>query len=137
MGINSFKEKIGYFPGVWDFLHAGHVLALEEAKTLCTYLIVGLGENPKGSTVLSLYERYRMLRANKFVDAIIVYGTEEESKKLDSWLPYDVRFMGGDHRGKEHPHIKRPIIYISRRHGYSSTKIRTSLHGSILGPRSI
>lgn len=116
-------QKIGYFPGVWDFLHAGHVMALEEAKEHCDYLIVGLGGNPKGTAIMSIYERYRMLRANKFVDAIVIYETEEESKKLDEWLPYDVRFMGEDHKG-EHKHIKRPIIYISRKHNYSSTNIR-------------
>ena len=127
MGKNSFKKVIGYFPGGFDFVHAGHVMALEEAKKQCDYLIVGLGEDGKGDIVMSIYERYRMLRANKFVDAIVVYKTEEESKELDKWLPYDVRFMGADHRGKPHVHIKKPIIYISRQHHYSSTNIRKRL----------
>jgi len=127
------EHKIGYFPGAWDFLHIGHVIALEEAKSQCAYLIVGLGGNPqignpgKNVPIMSLYERYRMLRANKFVDAIIVYESEYESKKLDSWLPYDVRFMGEDHKGKDHPHITKPIIYISRNHSYSSSEIRKRL----------
>ena len=71
--------KVGYFPGAWDYLHAGHVMALEEAKSKCEYLIVGLGGNPqignpsKNKPVMSIEERYRMLRANRFVDAIVVY----------------------------------------------------------------
>lgn len=125
------RYKVGYFPGAWDFLHAGHVMALEEAKQYCEYLIVGLGGNPqignpgKNIPVMSLYERYRMLRANKFVDAIVVYESEYESIEVDKWLPYDVRFMGADHKGKDHSkRISKSIIYISRDHGFSSSEIR-------------
>ena len=129
MGKNSIK--IGYFPGAWDFVHAGHVIAFEEAKSHCDYLIVGLGVSPqignptKNIPVMSLAERYKMLRANKFVDAIVVYDSEYESIELDKWLPYDVRFMGEDHGGKDHSHrITKPIVYISRNHSYSSTDLR-------------
>mgnify|MGYP001572383742 CR=1 FL=1 len=125
------EPKIGYFPGAWDFLHAGHVMALEEAKGSCDYLIVGLGGSPqigneaKNTPVMSIEERYRMLRANKFVDAIVIYESEHESIALDKWFPYDVRFMGADHKGKDHSaRIHKPIIYISRNHNYSSTRIR-------------
>lgn len=126
------KNKIvGYFPGCFDFVHAGHVLALKEAKTHCDYLIVGLGESPqignptKNTPVMSVYERYLMLHNNKSVDAIVIYESEHDSIQLDSWLPHDVRFMGADHEGKDHSaRITKPIIYISRNHDYSSTNTR-------------
>ena len=125
------SKKVGYFPGAWDFLHAGHVLALEEAKQHCDYLIVGLGGSPqignpsKSTPIMSLDERYIMLRGNKWVDAIVVYETEYESIALDKWLPCDVRFMGADHEGKDHSErISKPIVYISRNHNYSSTELR-------------
>mgnify|MGYP001578099077 CR=1 FL=1 len=124
------KPTIGYFPGVWDFLHAGHCLALEEAKQHCDYLVVGLGENPqignptKNIPIMSLEERYRMLRANKFVDAIVVYGTEYESKAIDTWFPYDVRFLGEDHKKEDLLHIKKPMYFTKRDHNYSSSNIR-------------
>jgi glycerol-3-phosphate cytidylyltransferase len=38
----------GFYPVVGDLLHAGHVLALEEARTKCDYLIVGLNCAPDG-----------------------------------------------------------------------------------------
>lgn len=125
----SKKPVIAYFPGAWDFLHAGHVLALEEAKEHCDYLIVGLAEYPeignpsKNTPIMSLEERYRMLRANKFVDAIVVYKTEYESRAIDKWFPYDVRFMGEDHKHKDYK-INAPIYYTSRKHNYSSSDIR-------------
>lgn len=133
MGRNSVKKIIGYFPGTWDLFHTGHVLALEEARQYCDFLIIGLVENPqvgnskKNVPVMTLEERYRILRGNKFADAILVYGTEYESKFIDNWLPYDIRFMGEDHKGKKHPHIKSKIIYISRKHNYSSTELRNRL----------
>ena len=74
---------------------------------------------------MSLDERYIMLRGNKWVDAIVVYETEYESIALDKWLPYDVRFMGADHEGKDHSErISKPIVFISRNHNYSSTNLR-------------
>lgn len=33
-------DRIGITAGTFDFLHAGHILMLKEAKTVCKYLIV-------------------------------------------------------------------------------------------------
>ena len=110
--------RVGYFPGAWDFLHAGHVKALEEAKEYCDYLVVGIGENPqignpyKNIPIMTLYERYVMLKGNKFVDAVIAYDSEHDSIEIDKWFPYDVRFMGEDHKGEHSARIKKPIVYI-------------------------
>ena len=129
--------KIGYFPGAWDLLHVGHIRALEEAKQHCDYLIVGLGECPhvgnlhKHIPILSLQERYELLRANKFIDAIVVYKSEYDSIALDTWFPYDVRFMGSDHKHNRKNHekrIKKKIIYLSRNHNYSSSELRKRIH---------
>ena len=38
--------KKGFTCGAFDLLHAGHVLMLQEAKTVCDYLIVGLHTAP-------------------------------------------------------------------------------------------
>ena len=37
---------IGFYPMVADLLHAGHMIALKEAKENCDYLIVGLNCDP-------------------------------------------------------------------------------------------
>ena len=68
-------KLIGFYPVVGDLLHAGHILALEEAKENCDYLIVGLNCAPDGKNpVQSIYERFIQLRAVKYVDEIIPYG---------------------------------------------------------------
>ena len=51
--------RVGFYPMVADILHIGHVLAIEEAKKNCDYLIVGLYCHPKTKhPVQSIYERY-------------------------------------------------------------------------------
>ena len=126
MGGNSVG-KIGITFGAFDFVQAGHCLHFQECKKYCDYLIVALQTNPqidrpdKNKPVMSLEERQIMLRANKYVDAVLVYENELEVYKLDQWLG-DVRFMGEDHnKGKKHHKIKAKIIYTSRKHNWSST----------------
>ena len=134
MGGN--RPKIGFTFGAFDFVHAGHVLHLQECKKHCDYLIVGLQTDPsidrphKNKPVMSLEERIIMLRANKYVDAILVYENEKEVYFLDQWLP-DIRFMGKDHwekclKKKHHP-INAKVIYTSREHNYSSSALRDKI----------
>ena len=128
--MGKHRPKIGYIAGAFDFVHAGHCLAFEEAKKQCDYLIAGLNVNPhignldKNKPIMSMEERYIMLKANKFIDAIIVFADEYESKLLDTWLPYDVRFIGEDHKNDDWSYIKKPIIFLSRKHNYSSGNLR-------------
>lgn len=114
-------------------LHNGHVRALKEAYGQCDYLVVGLQVDPskdrpeKNKPILTTEERIELLDANRYVDSIWVYDSEEELHWYDATVPYDIRFMGADHKGKDHPHVHRKIIYISRDHDYSSTALRNKI----------
>ena len=129
MGINSTK-KIGFTCGVFDFVHAGHVVHLEECKKYCDYLIVGLQVNPnydrpeKNKPIMSVMERMVMLKANRFVDAVILYNTESELIKLEKWLPVDFRFRGIEHKGQPHYYTKGKFIDIIGDNRYHSSEIR-------------
>ena len=76
---------IGFTCGAFDLLHAGHVVMLEEAKSYCDHLIVGLQTDPtidreeKNKPIQSVYERYVQLNAVRYVDEIIPYDTEQSS----------------------------------------------------------
>ncbi len=125
------KMKVGFFPMVADILHSGHVLALEEAKKHCDFLIVGLHCSPTYKTPQqSIYERYIQLRAVKWVDEVIPYENIEKDSDMFCSLDYDVYFLGGDHKGKSWElrdsieSMQKEIIYIRRVHGYSSTRIK-------------
>lgn len=125
------KKIIGFFPMVADILHTGHVLALEEAKKNCDYLIVGLHccpsyKNPQQS----IYERFIQLRAVKWVDEIIPYQNIDRDKDMFFSLDYDIYFLGSDHKvdqwqmKDELERSKKDIFYLKRNHNYSSTKIK-------------
>lgn len=123
--------------GAFDLLHAGHCLMLEEAKKQCDYLIVGLQEDPsqtpkeyrgkkKSKPVQDLRERQIQLTANRYVDEVVIYKTEEDLYKLLINLKPDVRIIGADWKNKKFTGWDLPIkvYYNSRNHNYSSTSLR-------------
>jgi len=122
---------IGFTCGAFDLLHAGHIVMLEEAKSNCDYLIVGLQTDPtidrneKNKPIQSVYERYVQLNAVKYVDEIIPYDTEQSLLDLLQSQKIDIRFVGEEYR--ESKLTGRDLIklhYTSRRHSFSSTNLR-------------
>lgn len=127
------KMKIGFFPMVADILHSGHVLALEQAKKHCDLLIVGLHCSPSyKKPQQSIYERYMQLRAVKWVDEVIPYENADRDKDMFASLDYDVYFLGDDHKNHDWEMREtietadKEIIYLNRRHSYSSSRIKNA-----------
>jgi glycerol-3-phosphate cytidylyltransferase len=138
-------KPIAFTCSTFDLLHAGHILMLAEAKTICDYLIVGLQNDPtidrpntKNKPVQSIVERYVQLQAVKFVDEIIVYNTEKDLEDLLMFLPFNIRIIGEEYEGKdftgknicEERGIK--IWYNSRKHRFSSSELRQRTYQSEL-----
>ena len=122
---------IGFYPMVGDLLHAGHILAIEEAKQNCDYLIVGLNCNPTNKTpIQSIYERYIQLRAIKYVDEIIPYGGKADLELLALSLNYQIRFLGEDYINKDwdgkqnEAYLNKQPFFLSRKHGLSSSELK-------------
>lgn len=126
--------KVGLFPMVADVLHAGHVIAIEEAKAHCDYLIIALHCNPLyKNPVQTVYERYMQLRAVKWVDEIIPYSNKADVENLLQSLNYDIYFLGEDYRGKEFEccdileKLNKEVYYISRKHTMSSSSLKYAI----------
>jgi glycerol-3-phosphate cytidylyltransferase len=139
------SKPIGFTCSTFDLLHAGHILMLAEAKSVCDYLIVALQTDPsidrpdtKNKPVQSVVERYVQLSAVKFIDQIIVYQTEKDLEDMLMFLPITVRFIGEEYEGKEFTGkdicedrgIK--IWYNSRKHRFSSSELRQRTYQSEL-----
>lgn len=122
----------GFVCSAFDLLHSGHIAMLEEARSQCDYLIVGLHTDPtidrpnKNKPVQTSFERFIQLKGCKFVDEIIPYDTEEDLVNLLQIINPDVRFIGEEYRGTEFTGNKLPIkmIYTSRRHNFSTSNLR-------------
>ena len=121
----------GFTASTFDLLHAGHIVMLQEAKSNCDYLIVGLQTDPtidrneKNKPIQSVYERFVQLNAVKYVDEIIPYDTEQSLMDLLQSQKIDIRFVGEEYR--ESKLTGRDLIklhYTSRRHSFSSTNLR-------------
>ena len=122
---------IGLYPMAADILHTGHVIALEEARSQCDRLIVGLHVSPANKRLTqSVYERYMQLRAVKYVDEVIPYEDAADLAGMLASLAFDVYFLGEDYVGKSFDNAEllaalgKRIIYLKRRHGYSSTELK-------------
>jgi len=134
---NILGKPVGFTCSTFDLLHAGHILMLAEAKSVCEYLIVGLQLDPsidrpenKNKPVQSIVERYVQLSAVKFVDEIIVYQNEKDLEDLLMFLPITIRIIGEEYRDKnftgkeicEQRGIR--IFYNDRKHSFSTTELR-------------
>ena len=128
--------KIGFTASAFDLLHAGHTLMLEEAKSQCDWLIVGLQTDPsqdrasKNKPAQTIVERYLQLRACKYVDEIIPYSTEQDLEDLLAGMHIDVRILGLEYRDKDftgHDICKKrdiEIFFNERDHRFSSSGLR-------------
>ena len=134
--------KTGITFSTLDLFHAGHVKMLEEAKTKCDYLIVGLQLDPsidrpeKNKPTQSIIERYVQLKACKFIDEIIPYITEEDLIDVLSSFKIDIRIIGEEYKekdftGKEYCKKKGIEIYYNKReHRFSSSALRKQVSSS-------
>lgn len=130
------QPVIGFTCSTFDLLHAGHILMLKEAASVCDYLIVGIQTDPtidrpqKNKPIQSLDERLIQLEAVKYVDSIFVYTTEDELLELITNLDIDTRIVGADYLGKDFTGKQYcedngiAIYYNSRDHNYSTTELR-------------
>lgn len=127
------KHDIGFTCGAFDLLHAGHILMLEQAKTLCKHLIVGLQNDPtvdrpeKNKPIQSIVERQIQLLACKHVDDVIIYNTEDDLYTLLTILPIDIRIIGVEYESKDFTgkDITKFVTYFnSRDHSFSSSELR-------------
>ena len=133
-------QKIGITFSAFDLLHAGHIKMLEEAKTICDYLIVGLQIDPsldrpqKNKPTQSVVERYIQLKACRSVDEIIPYNTEEYLMDILQSFVIDVRIIGDDYRdkdftGKQYCEDKGIQIYYNKRdHRFSSSALKKAVY---------
>ena len=96
-------KKVVFTNGVYDLLHAGHVMLLEKSKRLGDLLVVGI--NTDASTrrlkgpkrpIASQKDRALMLAGLKAVDYVTFFN-EDTPYELIARLKPDVLVKGGDY----------------------------------------
>jgi glycerol-3-phosphate cytidylyltransferase len=131
--------KVGITFSTFDLFHAGHVKMLEEAKSQCDYLIVGLQSDPsmdrpeRNGPLQSIIERYIQLKESKHVDEIVPYASEQDIEDILRSFILDIRIIGDEFKEKsftgrrycEEKGIE--LYYNSRDHRFSSSGIRNQV----------
>ena len=95
---------IGYTTGVFDLFHVGHVRILQNARSMCDRLIVGVTtdelvcEYKKKSPVIPYDERVEIISSNRYVDAVVPQTSYD---KMAAWQLYkfNIMFVGDDWKG--------------------------------------
>lgn len=131
--------RTGITFSAFDLLHAGHIKMLEEAKSKCDYLIVGLQTDPtldrpnKNKPIQTVVERYIQLKGCKFVDEIVPYATEQDLEDILKSFQIDMRIVGDeyavkDFTGRTYCEEKGIELYFNtREHRFSSSSLRKDI----------
>lgn len=127
---------VGITFSAFDLFHTGHIKMLEEAKSKCDYLIVGLQVDPsidrpsKHKPTQTIVERYVQVRSCKYIDEVVPYITEQDLIDVLKSFKIDLRIIGEEYKnkaftGKDYCKEKGiKIFYNKRDHRFSSTALR-------------
>ena len=132
LGIPVEEVKIGFTCSTFDLFHAGHIVMLQESKSLCDYLVCGLLTDPtidrpdtKSKPVQTAFERYVQLSSCRYVDEVIPFSTEQEIIDMVLSIQPDIRIVGEEYRDRDHTGKGLcPVHYNKRKHSFSSTSLR-------------
>ena len=125
--------KKGITFGAFDLFHAGHVMMLEEAKTVCDYLIVCIQSDPsldrkeKNKPVQSIVEREIQVYGCRYTDEVIIYDTEAEVLEILDSVDWDVRILGEEYKNKDFTGREQTLNkchFNKRPHNFSSSELR-------------
>lgn len=131
--------KKGVIAGNFDVIHPGYIKMFKECVSHCDCLVVLLHDDPsierphKLKPILSVEDRKEMLLEFRSVCDVISYNYEEVLYDLLKIGEFDIRFLGDDYIGKPFTgdDLKIPIHYLSRDHGWSTTKFKSLIAKSL------
>jgi len=128
----------GFIAGNFDVIHPGYIKTFKECKENCDHFTILLHSDPtierpnKLKPILNIDERIEVLSSIKYIDDIQVYTYEKELIEILKNGDFTIRFLGDDYLEKDFTgsHLNIPIHYISRDHGWSTTKFKNAINKS-------
>ena len=129
----------GVIAGNFDIIHPGYIKTFKECKDNCDHFTILLHSDPtierpnKLKPILTTDERIEVLYSIKYIDDIKVYNYEKELIELLKSGEFNIRFLGEDYIGQSYTGIELNIYihYISRSHGWSTTKFKKLIADTI------
>tara|TARA_R100000951_G_scaffold67148_1_gene56669 strand:+ start:2414 stop:2809 length:396 start_codon:yes stop_codon:yes gene_type:complete len=118
--------------GCFDVLHRGHIELFEFAKSIGTWLTVGLDtdervKRSKGEQrpFNNLGDRIKMLEAIRFIDEIKIFNSDIQLKKQIVSCNAETIVIGSDYKEKKviGSNLVKKVIFFDRIKNYSTSKI--------------
>ena len=136
-------QKKGIIAGAFDVIHPGYIRMFADAKKYCNHLTIALHVDPstertyKLKPVQTAEERKEILLGIRNIDDVVFYDTEQQYLALLASGEYHMRFLGDDYSDGSYSgsDLDIPITWLSRDHEYSSTRLKTLIHDSIMPRR--
>ena len=131
----------GIIAGNFDVIHPGYIEMFNEMKRHVDKIHVLLHIDPslnrpeKIKPLLSVSDRKNTLMALKGVTEVSSYNSEEELLQLIIDINPEIRFLGEDYiNSTDYTGYGLPpkIIFLKRDHGWSTTKFKNLIAGSII-----
>ncbi|GAB4375158.1 MAG: D-glycero-beta-D-manno-heptose 1-phosphate adenylyltransferase [Salibacteraceae bacterium] len=142
-GWKADGDKVVFTNGVFDLLHPGHVLYLNEAKSQGTRLVVAVNSDRSvkalnkgpGRPYFGQQDRALMVSAIRCVDAVTIFDDDTPEQLIARIVP-DVLVKGGDYRVEEIVGYRTVIEAggvvksLNFVEGYSSTHLENLIRGN-------
>jgi len=131
----------GIIAGNFDVIHPGYIEMFNDMKKHVSEIHVLLHIDPslnrpeKIKPLLSVNDRKNTLMALKGVTEVSSYNTEQELLQLIIDVNPEIRFLGEDYINRtDYTGYGLPpkIIFLNRNHGWSTTKFKNLIAGSII-----
>ncbi len=134
------KEIVGYTTGVFDLFHIGHLNLLQNAKSNCDRLIVGVSTDELVESykhkkpIIPFVERTEIVSALKCVDEVVPQ-THRDKIAAYHEIKFDVMFVGNDWKGSDLFNMVEAelaengvkVVYFEYTNHISSTALKATL----------
>ena len=125
----------GVIAGNFDIIHPGYIKTFKECRENCDHFTVLLHSDPtierpfKLKPILTIEDRTEILSSIKYIDDIQVYTYEKELIEILKNGDFTVRFLGEDYVNQPFTgdDLDIAIRFISRNHGWSTTKFKNAI----------
>lgn len=133
--LKKDKKKIGLVHGVFDILHAGHLLYFEEAKKNVDFLIASVTSDKyamkaPGKPLFGIEDRFKVLQSIKSIDHVMESNFPTAVKIINEIKP-SVYFKGKDYQESKDisGNLRKEIEAVKKNKGkflITSTKLYSS-----------
>lgn len=124
--------KTVWINGCFDVLHRGHIELFKYAKSLDSFVVVGIDSDArvkdlKGPSrpINNQDDRKFFLESIKHIDKVVIFNSEDELRTVINLHKPDIMIVGSDYKNKKviGSEYSKELVFFNRIGEYSTTNI--------------